>query len=216
MPERGYMLDDRDAPRIVASLRSLAAMLIAPVGDPVRLSDAQVRALSARERVGAREREAAAANLRRAAEAIEGQVTPATRGRPDAIGAALAAGVRLLAASGMLAVGPLGSPAGATQASPTRAAVTSQAQPAVRPRRDDHLEQPHVLEMEAAELPGQETEVLERHVLVLDDPKYGVLNGLNYLGYCDTCPLIGQICYGPCPGFDQPGGYAATQTPPAD
>lgn len=216
MPERDYLLDDRDGPRIVVTLRSLAAMLTAPVGDAVRLTDAQVQALSHREHIGPRDREAAAANLQRAAEAIEAQMTPAAKGRPYAMRMALTGGVRLLAATGMLAAGQLGSPGGATQASPTKAAIAAQCQPAVRPRRDDHPEQPHVPEMEAAELPGQETEVLERHVLVLDDPKYGVLNGLNYLGYCDTCPLVGQLCYGPCPGYDQPGGYAGAQTPPAD
>jgi hypothetical protein len=31
--------------------------------------------------------------------------------------------------------------------------------------------------------------VLETHVLVLDHPRYGVLNSLNYVGYCGDCPV---------------------------
>jgi hypothetical protein len=57
--------------------------------------------------------------------------------------------------------------------------------------------------MDSAELPGSpEAEVQARHVLTLGDPRYGVLNGLNYLGYCPTCPVglggEGGLCYGPC------------------
>jgi|SRR5580658_608956 hypothetical protein len=70
------------------------------------------------------------------------------------------------------------------------------------PSRADRPEQPDTPEIEAAELPGTETEILERHVLVIGHPKYGQLNGLNYLGYCDGCPAEqwGDLCYGPCPG----------------
>jgi hypothetical protein len=65
-----------------------------------------------------------------------------------------------------------------------------------------HDDQPHPPEAaEAQPIPGAETAVEERHVLVVDDPRYGVLNGRNYIGYCATCPaaLQGALCYGPCP-----------------
>jgi len=67
----------------------------------------------------------------------------------------------------------------------------------------DHVEQPHT-HGEAAEvhLAISETEIRERHVLTLDHPIYGQLNGWNYLGGCDECPADlagGELCYGPCP-----------------
>jgi hypothetical protein len=75
--------------------------------------------------------------------------------------------------------------------------------PARRPGHDE-AEQPHSPEEEAAQLPGgPEAEAQERHVHVCDHPRYGLLNGLNYLGYCDTCPIglrdPGALCRGPCP-----------------
>jgi hypothetical protein len=65
----------------------------------------------------------------------------------------------------------------------------------------DHPEQPHTPELAEVELAAQETETIERHVLVADHPVYGQLNGLNYLGYCDTCPAAAwqASCSGPCP-----------------
>jgi hypothetical protein len=73
---------------------------------------------------------------------------------------------------------------------------------AARPSGVDRPEQPHPPEIEANELPGTETENPERHVIVLDHPKYGLLNGLNYIGYCEGCPAErrGDLCYGPCAG----------------
>jgi hypothetical protein len=73
---------------------------------------------------------------------------------------------------------------------------------AAGPSHEDRPEQPHTPEIEATELPGTKTEILERHVIVVGHPKYGQLNGLNYLGYCDGCPAEqrGDLCYGPCPG----------------
>lgn len=70
------------------------------------------------------------------------------------------------------------------------------------PSHGDRPEQPHTPEIEATELPGTESEILERHVLVVGHPRYGQLNGLNYLAYCEGCPaeLRGDLCYGPCPG----------------
>jgi hypothetical protein len=68
--------------------------------------------------------------------------------------------------------------------------------------RPDHAEQPHPPEApEAIPLAGPETEVVDRHVLTLDHPVYGQLNGQNYLGYCDECPAAGPglLCYGSCP-----------------
>lgn len=53
---------------------------------------------------------------------------------------------------------------------------------AVGPVHADGPEQPHTPEIEATELPGTETEILERHVLVLDHPRHGQLSVSNYLG----------------------------------
>lgn len=219
VPERDFSIDSRDAPQIVTTLYRVAAMLTAQVDDPARLTDIQVQALSPPGYPAARDRLAAAANLRRAARAIEDQMDDdRARKHPNALRAALANGLRMVAAACVVAASvSAGGPSSvADQARPANAAGASQQLPFVMPRREDHPEQPHGPEVDAAELPSQETEVLERHVLVLDDPKYGVLNGQNYLGYCETCPLIGQICHGPCPGYDMPGGYASMQTPPAD
>jgi hypothetical protein len=66
----------------------------------------------------------------------------------------------------------------------------------------DHAEQPHPPEMAETQLASPpEAEIIERHVLTLDHPLYGQLNGHNYLGYCDTCPLASReaLCYGSCP-----------------
>ena len=84
--------------------------------------------------------------------------------------------------------------------------------PAVSARRAEHEEQPHVPEVEYPDLAGQETEVLEEHVLVAGDQRYGLLNGLNYLGYCDTCPLAARraLCAGPCPGEKSTIGAAVS------
>jgi len=67
--------------------------------------------------------------------------------------------------------------------------------------RPDHTEERHTPEMAEMQLAGGETEIVERHVLTLDDPIYGQLNGRNYLGYCDDCPAAGRgdYCVGPCP-----------------
>lgn len=72
-------------------------------------------------------------------------------------------------------------------------------------KTENEAERPHTPELEAAELPGApEAEIQERHVLILDHPRYGLLNALNYLGYCDSCPIglrdPGAICWDPCPG----------------
>lgn len=50
--------------------------------------------------------------------------------------------------------------------------------------------------------PARDAEIVEEHVLVLDHPVYGQLNGRNYIGYCDTCPLAAQraLCSSPCSG----------------
>jgi hypothetical protein len=85
-------------------------------------------------------------------------------------------------------------------------------------RHKEHDELPHTPEAEGT-LPrrGPETEVGDRHVLVLDDPRYGVLNGRNYIGYCQDCPVAGSgtgmQCGGPCPAEGQ---TAAFRTPPPD
>ena len=75
--------------------------------------------------------------------------------------------------------------------------------PGRRPEPDE-AEQPHTPKLEATQLPGgPEAKTIERHVLVADHPRYGLLNGYNYLGYCDTCPIglrdPGALCSGPCP-----------------
>lgn len=67
----------------------------------------------------------------------------------------------------------------------------------------DQAEHPHTPELAEPQYDaGPETAILERHVLVLDHPKYGQLNGLNYLAGCETCPLalpddarIGPPCH---------------------
>ena len=71
---------------------------------------------------------------------------------------------------------------------------------AVVARPDDHNDQPHTPEVSEPEpLASPEAEIIEEHVLVADHPIYGQLNGHNYLGYCDTCPLATQraLCPGP-------------------
>lgn len=71
-----------------------------------------------------------------------------------------------------------------------------------RAEHAEHAEQPHTPELAETRLTGPETEILEEHVLVANDPVYGQLNGRNYLAYCATCPLAAGrgLCYGPCPG----------------
>ncbi len=95
----------------------------------------------------------------------------------------------------MLCLGMIGGPPGPAQQVPRPAAVV------IRAPEADHAEQPHTPELAETQLTGPETEIVEEHVLVLDHPRYGLLNGLNYLGYCGTCPLAASrdLCYGPCP-----------------
>jgi hypothetical protein len=217
--DRTYRLDDRDAERITTLYR-VAELLAAPAGHPGRLSDAQVQALRLPGHHEPIDRQAAAANLRRAAKAIEEQLGDARTGQgPHRVRTALADITRALVVAGILAVGsatPASPASTASRTSPASSTIAaSQSQPA-RPRREDRPEQPHAPELEVTELPGQEVENLERHVLVLDDPRYGVLNGQNYLGYCESCLLVGQVCHGPCPGLAQLGQYAAMHTLPAD
>jgi hypothetical protein len=92
--------------------------------------------------------------------------------------------------------------AAASGVSRTAAAVTRPVPG--RATEHDQPEQPHTLELEATHFRGgPETEVTEEHVLVLDHPRYGLLNGRNHLGYCDNCPIglggNGGLCHGPCP-----------------
>jgi len=83
---------------------------------------------------------------------------------------------------------------------------TTPGHPVIRSRDHDHDEQPHTPEQEPTEIPAEETEIVEQHVLVVDDPRYGVLNGRNYIGFCDDCPVSkmgGAQCggiAGGCPG----------------
>jgi len=109
-----------------------------------------------------------------------------------------------LVAAALLAAGGFGAPGRAAPAEPP---VPGSSHPAIRARDHDHDDQPHTTELEFADVSSTETEVDDRHVLVLDHPKYGLLNGKNYLGYCDSCPIAtmgtGTQCAGPCPG-EQP------------
>ena len=102
-----------------------------------------------------------------------------------------AAGAALLGLGGIGAPGPLITP-------------PMPAHPVIRGRADDHDDQPHGPELEWDGIAGPDTEIDERHVLVLDHPRYGVLNGRNYIGYCEECPVAdmgtGLTCGGPCPG----------------
>lgn len=103
-----------------------------------------------------------------------------------------------------LCLGAVGTPPAATGSAHPGGTEIVRLTPGRRPDRDQP-EQPHGPEEEAAQLPsGPEAETIERHALVADHPRYGLLNGYNYLGYCDMCPIglrdPGALCCGPCPG----------------
>jgi hypothetical protein len=108
---------------------------------------------------------------------------------------AVAAGGFCVLCFGVTAAGGPGGPI--TSAGSSRPAITARA----KEHAAEHPEQPHTPELAGTELASPEMMIFERHVLVLDHPKYGLLNGRNYVGYCDTCPsaLPGVPCTGPCP-----------------
>jgi len=103
--------------------------------------------------------------------------------------AVAAGGLCLLCAGGITDAGPA-----------SLTTVASVSRPLITARPRDHHEQPHTPEIEQVQLASPDREILERHVLTADHPRYGVLNGLNYLGYCETCPIAstGAQCHGPC------------------
>ncbi len=106
---------------------------------------------------------------------------------------------RLAAAAGALCIACAG---GVTRAGPPQPAAPATAA-AIGARPPDHADQPHTPELDADAPPaGPETVIAERPVLTLDDPRRGVLDGNNIIGYCDNCPHApaGVLCYGPCPG----------------
>lgn len=77
--------------------------------------------------------------------------------------------------------------------------------PVIRARDHEHEDQPHTPETEWSAFSGPESEIhQDGHVLVADDPRYGVLNGTNIIGYCRACPVAalshGMRCSIRCPG----------------
>jgi hypothetical protein len=66
----------------------------------------------------------------------------------------------------------------------------------------DHAGELHThSEADAEQLATPETQITDRHVLVVGDRVHGQLDGRHYLGYCAGCPIAGKgpYCYGPCP-----------------